>query len=466
MSLGFAKLAPSDHPSSPVAKCVLTTSLTPDLLHPRSLKTSSPKSSSPQTPPRALAQDGSRDRRSQQQHSPASPALSSASTADGEASPELPPLPVPRLPERVLGLLRTPPTQSDQAPRDDTAQHDPTQWGSPYPRHLRDRSLSSSSESSEESPIIQLELQTRFLRPAPLIQDSQPEPESSSSISAAAAVLAYRARRVAHGITEDWIRQHTAGGSDLEKRHWLSDGTGDSENSSLSGSFSGEEAAWLGFADHPTPRASRQKKTSRKASRNRPRKQSSSETLKALLSQKEEDTRAKMASSDERTSLDSENPPSAFGEPLSTTERPGTPGATGPKGDVPAPSTPSRVVKKLPLNTTPRLKKKVPWKGKNIMVLLPRDDERGQPGKGVVPLSESAVNGMLRSWEQLGYNVNGFDLGQPAEVFSPEEQSQSRGAWPDFDDLITERKNGNWRVLLPDLNGKTLVQCDVQDELD
>jgi len=418
----------------------------------------SPKTSSsrpsPQTPPRASAQEGPRGSQSRCQSATASPAFSSASTADGEASPELPPLPAPRLPDRVLGLLRTPPTSTV---RDNTAEYDATHWGSPYPKHLRSESVS--SEASEESPIHQIELQTPFLRPVPLVQGTQQE-APSSSISAAAAVLANRARRVHRGITEDWIRQHTAGDSDLEKRHWLSDGAGDSENSSLSGSFSGEEAAWLGFPDNETPRANRQNNEDPKVSRGRPRKQSSSETLKALLNHKQQNS-TNMASFDDRSSPEGE--PVLVAAAASVTERPSTPPMGGgansfagtPKADAAAPATPSRAVtKRAPLNGTPRLRKKVPWKGKNIMVSLPRDEERGQPGKSVVPLGESAVKGMLRSWEQLGYNISGFDLNQPTGVFAPGEQSQSRGAWPDFDELVTERKQGSWKVLLPDLNGK------------
>lgn len=106
---------------------------------------------------------------------------------------------------------------------------------------------------------------------------------------------------------------------------------------------------------------------------------------------------------------------------------------------------------------TPRLKKKVPWKGKNILILLPRDEERGQPEKGNIPLSETATNNLFRSWEQLGYNIKGFDLDPPVGFSAPGEQSQSRGAWPDFEELVQERKRGNWTVLLPDLNGERLV---------
>lgn len=275
--------------------------------------------------------------------------------------------------------------------------------------------------------------------------------------------MANRARRVRHGITEDWIRQHTAGGSDLEKRHWLSDGSG-SENSSLSGSFSGDEAAWLGFPENRTPRASRQNRAqdAPQARQARPRKQSSSDTLKALLNEKSE-TEPTMDSLS-RT-LSSESSGHARASPsleMLAMERPRTPkganGAAGtPKANPTNPLTPSRVTKRAPPNMTPRLKKKVPWKGKNILILLPRDEERGQPEKGRIPLSEAATNNLFRSWEQLGYNIEGFDLDPPVGYSAPGEQSQSRGAWPDFEELVQERKRGNWTVLLPDLNGEPLV---------
>jgi hypothetical protein len=87
------------------------------------------------------------------------------------------------------------------------------------------------------------------------------------------------------------------------------------------------------------------------------------------------------------------------------------------------------------------------------MVLLPRDEERGLPGKSPIPLTESDVSGMLRSWQQLGYNIDGFDLYEPAADVGASEYSQSRGAWPDPEDMVRERKDGGWRVLLPDLNG-------------
>ena len=410
------------------------------------MKTSSP-TSTPQTPPRASAQDGPRGSRARRQSWASSPALSTTSTAGDEASPEIPPLPAPRLPDRVLGLLRTPPTGSTSQT---DSQPEANQWGSPYPPHLRRKSDSLSSESSDESPIHQLQLRTPFLRAVPASQES-PSEAHPPAISAAAAVLANRARRVANGITEGWIRQHTAGGSDLEKRHWFSDGTGDSENSSLSGSFSSDDAAWHGGNTTRTPRASRQKTDAGKASRGHPRKQSSSETLRqAHLNSTEKDNKPNMASSDERAT-----PDVAYDDASPVFDRPSTPLKAvddTANESAAAPSTPSRAIRFAPnTSTTPRFKKKVPWKGKSIMVHLPKDEGRGQPGHAPKPLTKSEVEGMLRSWEQLGYNTKGFELDSTSAFTAPGENSQSRGAWPDFDDVGRERKSGSWKVLLPDL---------------
>lgn len=390
-----------------------------------------------------------------------SPALSSASTADGEASPDLPPLSAPTLPERVLGLLRTPPDSRAESEDDGATEYVANQWGSPYPPHLRN-SRSISSDASGDSPLHRLELQTPYLRPAPTIpEEAQPEVRLPE-ISAAATVLANRARRVANGITEGWIRQHTAGGTaEQEKRHWFSDG--DSENSSLSGSFS-EEAAWLDDDTVRTPKASRKEAgdRSRQTSRGGLGKQSSNETLRqSHLSRKKDNAAKTMASSDDMATPDSIGDFGPFRKPI---ERPRTPtserNAAGLNTFSGAPNagplTPPRAAVKRTA-TTPRLKKKIPWKGKNILVLLPRDDQRGQPGKSPLPLTENNVSGMLRSWQELGYDIDGFDLYEPAAEVEPREQSQSRGAWPDPEDLVKERKSRDWTVLLPDLNGKRCV---------
>jgi len=213
------------------------------------LQTTSSLSSTP--PPAATAEDGPSDQRPRRTEQPGSPAFSTTSTADeGGSSPVLPPLPTPTINGRTIDLLRTPPSGSGS--RSDTSHYYTASWGSPYQQpassirgHTHAHSLALSSDTSEDSPIRHLEFHTPFLRPAPnFIPLSTDADFVSHDGLVSAAVLANRARRPATGLTEDWIRQHT-GGESAEKNHWLSDGPGDSEHSSLSGSISGDGGDWL-----------------------------------------------------------------------------------------------------------------------------------------------------------------------------------------------------------------------------
>lgn len=424
------------------------------------LEKTSPPGSPNSDPPGAPAQDGTGDIRLSQSPSPGSPALSDASTADGqddiESSPALPPLPAPSLPQRAQQLLRTPSPTPDEETQFGTAS-----WGSPYPRtdhNLRRQSFS--SDASDDSPIHTLDIDTPFLRPAPEILRSEgpDDTDPTSAISAAAAVLANRARRPNRGLTEDWIRTHTTGElNNTEPRHWFSDGSG-SEHSSLSGS----EFGWFDERNPRTPRANKAIKHAARRIIRHSRGESSTETLRPSPR-----TRGivKMATLEAepvvRDTSDNKQPE------VSSTEndapRPSTPIREAPatNGAAKLPPTPTRKLDKpLPKEpaATPRIKKKVPWKGKNIMVLLPRDEERGLPGKAPKPLRQDEIQKMFASWEELGYGVDGFDL--LVEGYQPPDtdDSQSREAWPTGEDLVQERSKKNYKVTLPDLNGKPIFR--------
>lgn len=372
------------------------------------------------------------------------------STADGEedveSSPALPPLPAPALPKRARELLRTPPSGSGDDNRFATAS-----WGSPYPRTDRNvRRQSFSSEASEESPIHHLELETPFLRPAPEVEEAQVQ--TPTSLTGAAAILANRVRRQTGGLTEDWIRTHTAGDPTLESRHWFSDGSG-SEPSSLSGS----ESAWLEEGNLQTPKpSSRLKSASRRTTRH-PRGESSVDTLKPgdSFSPGAEHPTSNMTTLETEAILaDAANENSLQTTPVEEVP----PALESPKmanGALKLPATPSRASQKpLPKEPamTPRLKKKVPWKGKNIMVLLPRDDERGLPGKAPRPLRSGDVERIFSEWKGLGYSVDGFDL--LVEDYQPPgtDDAQSRDTWPNMEDIDRERAQKRYQVTLPDLN--------------
>ncbi|KAI0172847.1 hypothetical protein GGR52DRAFT_591367 [Hypoxylon sp. FL1284] len=408
------------------------------------------------TPPRAPARDGTGDSPSHSRSAKSSPVSSASTVDDEESSPVLPPLPAPKLPGRASEYLRTPPPSNRAAEGD--RQYATASWGSPYPdaesQHFR--RLSFSSETSEESPLHQLEINTPFLRPAPLVPTNDPEPPSSS-LSGSAAVLAKRARRPLRGITEDWIRQHTSNDPNSEHRLWLSDGTDDSEHSSLRSSVSGDEAGWLEEADPITPRATLYPPRAFNKAQRHPRKRSSNETLKqAVLNRRVASRSESMDALDvDRSGQDA----ASIHTIESVSEVPLR--AETPRSDQPSPSesipvaqalpsTPVKPAKKI-AGHTPRPKKKVPWRGKNIFVNLPWDEERGQPGKAPIPLRAAEVKSMFRSWKELGYDVRGFDLeGYALDML--ENYSQSRGEWPHPDDITNERSQHRYQVTLPDLN--------------
>jgi hypothetical protein len=444
------------------------------LSSPDLITTSSPRSS---TPPSAAAQDGIGDSPPRKHVSPRSPAFSTSSTVDGSgddasSSPVLPSLPAPRLSERAREHLRRVESPQRHTEAEENSQYVTASWGSPYtpadPRHLRQ--LSFSSEPSDDAPLHQLEISTPFLRSVPLVSPTGHERAHQSHLSETAAVLVNRARRPVRGITEDWIRTHTTNDLTSENRHWLSDGDY-SEHSSLSGSISGDDAAWFEEPELQTPRASlvspRLPRQPRRASHRYPRTRSSNETLKqAALSRANanmdnvslDSGRGAQDTASIHT-IDSVSEVASKVETPRVDRRPSMNGSIrGPAADVQIPATPTKPTKEAPMQT-PRFKKKVPWKGKNILVYLPRDGERGPSGQGAIPLNASDTAAMLRSWDQLGYNTQGFDLDDSVAVSKSgldplENYSQSRNLWPNLDEIARERSQRKYQVTLPDLNGK------------
>lgn len=386
--------------------------------------------------------------------SPQSPALSTTSTAncDSESSPVLPPLPAPTLPGRASELLRTPPNEPEEG------RYVTASWGSPYPDNGHDQldEEDFSSETSEESPIHQLDIHTPFLRTPPELTLGLAEQSDYAFVSAS--VLANRARRRNRGLTEDWIRQHTD--SNLEEgRLWLSDGSGDDEPSSLSGSQR-SDFGWLELHDVQTPRAD--SFGSRRASGRHPRTRSSVETLtpEALARMTGSPIPVRKMSNLDRelppipAEAEQHAPPSSAVSPDEVAAPPVPPKpATMPDQAAKVPAAPSKAKEANNQTYVPRPRKKVPWKGKNIFVLVPLDHERGEPGKPPMPLNAEEAEKMWRSWDELGYNTRGFDLNHDGSRDEC-ETSQSRAFWPSHAQMAREHHDRKITVTLPDLNGK------------
>lgn len=277
-------------------------------------------------------------------------------------------------------------------------------------------------------------------------------------MSAAAAVLANRVRRQNRGLTEDWIRTHTTGIANAEPKHWFSEGS-DSEHSSLSGSGLG----WLDDSDIRTPKAVREAKQSSSTRQSRhPRARSSVETLKPgdSISLKPGETFKMAATETPATAPGFVSDSSQAQDAALAIETPDDKAMQSANGQAKPPATPTKGTQKpLPKEPamTPLIKKRVPWKkGKSVMVLVPRDDERGLPGKGSMPLRQEETDIMFASWRELGYSVDGFDLLVDGYQPPGTENSQSRQGWPSSEDMTREWSERRFKVILPDLNGESL----------
>lgn len=309
-----------------------------------------------------------------------------------------------------------------------------------------------SSDPSEGSPIRHLKFHTPFLRPTPTFTRSQTDPDFVSQNGLiSAAVLANRARRPAQGLTEGWIRQHT-GGESAEANNWLSDDPGESEHSSLSGSISGERGDWLDEERDPrTPTLKRFLETREKLRDVfAPRRNSTatlrqadfSDSVQPNMSTTDENAVVGLDMGNENSTPAEEKAPPPPPKELRDWRAASLPGSNLETSPAPAASI-------SPAPGPPRLKKKVPWKGKNILVLLPWDDERGQKGKAPTPLTDKDLEAKLVEWEQQGYSTAGFSLGH--EVQDEEAgPGQSRSVWPKAVDVNQEREQRQFRVSIPD----------------
>jgi hypothetical protein len=266
-------------------------------------------------------------------------------------------------------------------------------------------------------------------------------------------------------LTEDWIRQHIAGDLETERLNWLSDSNGESEHSSLSSSNSanGDELEDEFDPTTPTLKTFIQRRDRARGLFEpvRHRRQPSTDTITqeafhnpvvtmAVTSESPMEEMAELKSvKSAGTVASDEQRPSAAGKPLPAPPAQDTESFTWKAAALPAAIVPEPLKATTP-PINPRLKKKVPWKaGKNILVLLPMDEGRGQRGKAPKPMKQQEVEAMHRDWEQLGYNVKGFNLGFVDES-SAEGEGQSRAVWPDNTDTLHERSLRNFRVSIPD----------------
>ncbi|QDS74551.1 hypothetical protein FKW77_007811 [Venturia effusa] len=98
-----------------------------------------------------------------------------------------------------------------------------------------------------------------------------------------------------------------------------------------------------------------------------------------------------------------------------------------------------------------RIRKKIPYKGKNIQIYIPNDDRRGTSNGLPLPLSPEAVKVRLEQFESAGYDTRGFGNWRYADPFLEQaNQAQNRGIWPDSSEEIEAKKGHKYNVSVPD----------------
>ncbi|RKF54850.1 hypothetical protein GcC1_208004 [Golovinomyces cichoracearum] len=393
----------------------------------------------PKTPPLAFAEDGIL---------PSSPATSSSSTAEeeeGAPSPVLPPLPEPKFNGHIVKVssTRTPPSND----LEEQTNFFTTSWGSPYqtsnliPLEFNNQSQSNSSEEdSSESPIHNLNLHTSFLRPAPLLARANTELESGfQERLISAAVLANRARRRKQGLTEDWIRKHTCGKS-AENSHWLSDGEQSDISSLTESGLSSEINPSFEEQDPQTPTL---KTYLESIGLENPRKSNKRKLSVSTLRQEDFCYGPESPRIASNSSIMQEKPMDTFSQrPRSSSSSIWRSAALSSLVGSP-PSNPKPVA-------APRVKKKIPWNTKHIVIFLPIDDNRGEDGYAPFPMTEDETQKRIKNWQDMHYDTRGFNLAPVFAVDQESDPTQSRPCWPLPREIEDERRQKSYNVSVPD----------------
>ncbi|TQS38011.1 hypothetical protein Golomagni_01494 [Golovinomyces magnicellulatus] len=393
----------------------------------------------PKTPPLAFAEDGTLS---------SSPAISSSSTAEeeeGAPSPVLPPLPEPKFNGHIVKVssTRTPPSND----LEEQTNFFTTSWGSPYqtsnsiPLEFNNQSQSNSSEEdSSESPVHNLNLHTSFLRPAPLLARVNAELESSfQERLISAAVLANRARRRKQGLTEDWIRKHTCGKT-AESSHWLSDGEQSDILSLAESGLSSENNPSFEEQDPQTP------------------------TLKTYLESiglenltKSNKRKLSVSTLRQEDFCYGPEPPRIASNPSIIQEKAMDTLSQRPQSsssNIKQPAALSSLVgspTSIPMSVAaPRVKKKIPWNTKHIVIFLPIDDDRGKDGYAPFPMTQDETQKKMKNWEDMHYDIRGFNLVPVFEADQESDPTQSRPCWPLPRDIEDERRQKSYNVSVPD----------------
>ncbi|KAL4809520.1 hypothetical protein BDV18DRAFT_157276 [Aspergillus unguis] len=463
-------------------ECKLTPVPSPDL----DLSVSSANSALSPPPPHSSNLSGIRDSShlSAPLQSPfPSPGVSGRSTAGSPGRPTSPGSrsvtlhPPSTLP--VLPKYRSVLDSSTTSPEDKKAESSiyyTTAWGSPYaapsPRSIS-QAAGVDRDSADSSPV-SIEFGLEPNRPNILLNLNSSEgqgPADSDGNNLDRSPERGRAGRRGKSIqdfTQDWINQYLSGQPRTERSNWLSDDSGSEAPSFITAANHFADDAsddWLGLeqdsrdqdvlktptlADFVSRRAAAKEGPLRKVKESIHKR---TDTLRQEdfwgFAYDKDPQPSTMADTKDSQPIEVDKPlpdekplpppPVDEKEPTTATETPGNAPGVDVNKEIPATSTPAPTKKK----------KKIPWRGKGCIIDLPLYDKRGTEESGYRLLTAEDVRRGLEQWEELGYDVRGFNVSAPEDPFNFELGGASRPPYPELVDMQDEIKPGNYTVSFP-----------------
>lgn len=356
-----------------------------------------------------------------------------------------------------------------------------TAWGSPYaapsPRRLSwslSQNAGADRESGDSSPVsIQFGLEPN--RPD-ILRNLEPSVKDfGDGTLERSPKRASRRGKSIQDFTQDWINQYLTGQPRTERSNWLSDDSGSEAPSFITAANHFADDAsddWLGLENDShdqdllkTPTLAdfvNRKATSRrevgpvrkiKESLHKRADTLRQEDFWGFAYDKDPQSITMTETKEPQASTEVEHKPSSPDDkplpppPADDKEQSSTADAS--KNTIQADTSKEQPTESNPTPPPKRQRKKIPWRGKGCIIELPMFDKRGTEESGYRLLTAEDVQRGLQQWEELGYDVSGFNVGATEDPSNLELGGASRPLYPDVADLQDEIKPGSYTVSFP-----------------
>lgn len=395
-------------------------------------------------------------------------------TSAGNRSVALyPPSTFPVLP-KYRGALDSS-TTSPEDKRAESSIYYTTAWGSPYaapsPRSIS-QAAGADRDSADSSPV-SIEFGLEPNRPHIVHNLNQPERHVPAGSDGGFGRSPERDRagreRSIQDFTQDWINQYLSGQPRTERSNWLSDDSGSEAPSFITAANNFADDAsddWLGLEQDsrdqdllktPTLADFVSRKAAAKGATIRSKVKETFHKRTDTLRQEDfwgfayDKDPQPLAMADTKET----QPTEVEQKPLAADEKPLPPPPVDEKStpaNEASGSTAGVDVKEKSNTSSPlpqKKKKKIPWRGKGCIIDLPVFDKRGTEESGYRLLTADDVRRGMQQWEELGYDVRGFNVSASEDPYNFELGGASRPPFPDLVDMQDEIKPEKYKVRFP-----------------